>query len=363
MWRRRECPRGPAKIAGLLTHCGMRCNNAGRLGGAVPGGHNSVPDRDGVVAIKEYSAGADAAGGVGDIHGRAMLVLLCLIWGVTWPLMKIALDQIPPLGMRATSAGLGTLTVLAICLVTRRSFRIANARAWAHVVVSSLLNIVAFSVFTAFAQITAATSRVTIVTYTLPIWMVLLAWPVLGERPNRMQGLAMALCALGLAVLTRPLAVSGIPLGIVLAAASGFSWAAGTVYLKWARIEADPMGVVNWQILISFVVIAACAAIFEGRPHLETVHADALLALAFTGVVGNGVAYGLWFAIVRRLPAVTASLGILSVPVIGVVSSILMLGERPTAADIVGFALIFAASACVLFSAPVAAREGKSATA
>ncbi len=63
---------------------------------------------------------------------------------------------------------------------------------------------------------------------------------------------------------------------------------------------------------------------------------------------GSGIAYGLWFDIVRRLPAVTASLGVLSVPVIGIIASVAILGEVPSAADIVGFALIFAASACVM---------------
>jgi drug/metabolite transporter (DMT)-like permease len=59
---------------------------------------------------------------------------------------------------------------------------------------------------------------------------------------------------------------------------------------------------------------------------------------------------------------VTVSLGVLGSPVIGVASSILVLGERPTAADIVGFALILAASACVLLSAPAVASEVKSVT-
>ena len=69
-----------------------------------------------------------------------------------------------------------------------------------------------------------------------------------------------------------------------------------------------------------------------------------------SGVLGTGTAYGLWFSIIRRLPAMTASLGVLGSPVIGVISSVLILGERPTPTDIIGFALILAASACVLLS-------------
>jgi drug/metabolite transporter (DMT)-like permease len=283
-----------------------------------------------------------------DTGAKLMLVLLCCIWGVSWPVMKIALEQIPPFGMRASSAAFGALTLYFVCLAKRRSLRIATAKAKVHVVIAALLNIVGFSALTGFAQIATATSRVIIVAYTLPIWSALLAWPFLGERPTGMQAVALGLCAAGLAILIYPLTATGLPLGALLAMGAAVSWAAGTVYLKWAQIDADPLGVTSWQVTIGFVVLAACMMLFEGGLDLRTAHPEALLATAFVGVLSNGIAYGLWFAIVGQLPAVTASLGVLSVPVIGVVASMIILGEVPTIADIVGFALIFAASACVL---------------
>jgi drug/metabolite transporter (DMT)-like permease len=86
----------------------------------------------------------------------------------------------------------------------------------------------------------------------------------------------------------------------------------------------------------------------EGSLHVWPLHAPALIAMIFSALVGSALAYLLWFEIVRRLPATTATLGVLSVPVIGVIASMLMLGERPTLPDVVGFALILAAAACVL---------------
>ena len=127
------------------------------------------------------------------------------------------------------------------------------------------------------------------------------------------------------------------------------SWAAGTVYLKWARIDADPMAIAIWQVVISFFVIGACMMIFEGGPDFHAAHVDGVMATMLSGLLGTGVAYGLWFTVIRRLPAMTASLGVLGSPVIGVIASVLVLGERPTSTDIVGFALILAASACALF--------------
>lgn len=292
-----------------------------------------------------------------DVGAQLMLVVLCLIWGVTWPLMRIALNEIPPFSMRTVTAALGALTLYVFCRVKGHSLWLRTAKARAHVVAAALLNVVAFSVLGSFAQLTAATSRVTILVYTMPIWAVLLAWLFLRERPTRMQTLALALCAGGLAILIYPLAATHIPPGILLALATGISWAAGTIYMKWARIDADPMGVACWQVVVAFLVLIACMVIFEGGPHFAGASAVALLCTVSTGFLANGVAYGLWFAIIRRVPAATASLGVLGSPVIGVIASVLILGERPTAADLVGFALIFAASTCVLLArkAPVAA--------
>jgi len=297
------------------------------------------------------------ASGRGDVSARLMLVLLCLIWGVTWPIMRIALYEVPPLSMRTVTAALGAMTLYAACRFQGRSLHVARARDWLHLTIASLLNIVAFTVFGSFAQLTAATSRVAILAYTMPIWAVLLAWPLLGERPSRVQTFALMLCIAGLGTLIYPLAETKIQPGIWLALLTGVSWAAGTVYLKWAQIKADPMGVATWQVTIAFFITGAFMLTFEGGLHFGAADTKALLATASTGFLANGVAYGLWFAIVRRLPAATASLGVLGSPVIGVVASMLILGERPTAADYIGFALIFAASACVLSArkAPVAA--------
>jgi drug/metabolite transporter (DMT)-like permease len=285
-----------------------------------------------------------------DIGARLMLVALGLIWGITWPVMKIALNEIPPLTMRATAAIFGAVTYYLMCVFMRRSLRIASPKAWAHILVGSLLNIVAFSLFSPFAQLMATTSRVAILAYTMPIWSTLLAWPFLGERPNRVQATALVLCATGLAILIYPLTTNGIPLGIVFALAVGVCWGGGTVYLKWAHIEADQMGAGSWQMTIAAVILVACMLIFDGGPHFGGAHRDGILATAWTGIAGNGIAYALWFTIIRRLPAVTASLGVLASPVIGVIGSFLLLGEVPTAPDMIGFALIFVASACVLLT-------------
>jgi drug/metabolite transporter (DMT)-like permease len=284
-----------------------------------------------------------------------MLAVLCVVWGVTWPIMRIALSEVPPFTMRTLSTLVGGLALFAVCLVMRRDLRLPGAKGFIHVAVGSLLNVASFSVFSTFAQLHAETSRVAIVSYTMPIWSVVLAWVFLRERPTGMQPFAVALCIVGLAVLIYPLAAAGLPIGIALALCTGVSWAAGTVYLKWARIAADPMAIALWQVVIAFFVIAACMLFIDGGPDFHAAHVKGVTATILSGLLGTGTAYGLWFSIIRRLPAMTASLGVLGSPVIGVIVSVLVLGERPTVPDMIGFALILSASAIALFSRPTAA--------
>jgi drug/metabolite transporter (DMT)-like permease len=290
-----------------------------------------------------------------DATAKLMLLLLSLAWGLTWPAMRVALAEIPVFSMRTVSLGLGALTLVIVVAAQRRKIMMPNATAWAHVFVASILNIVGFSLLSSFALLQAATSRVAILSYTMPIWAALFAWLVLGERFSRARIAALALCVAGMTVLIAPLAGAGIPIGLLLALGTGVSWAAGTVYLKWARIDADPVVVAAWQLVIGFLVVVVALPFVEGGLHLDQAHPPAVFGMVFTGAVGSGLAYFLWFKIVGRLPAMTASLGILSVPGVGVVSTAALLGEWPTAPDIVGFALIFAASACVLLPSREAA--------
>jgi drug/metabolite transporter (DMT)-like permease len=285
-----------------------------------------------------------------ETTARLMLVVLSLGWGTTWPVMRIALNEVPPFSMRVATMFCGAVTLAVLALLGRRSLALHGRRAVLHVVVAGLFNVVSFTVLTPFAQLHAATSRVSILVYSMPIWATLMARVFLGERITGMRAAAFALCVAGLGVLMAPLAGAGLPVGLLLALGAALGWAAGTIYLKWADLHEEPMAVTFWQVVLGFVVIAICQRVVEGPLHLWPIRTTTLVALVFAGAVGSGIAYFLWFEIVRRLSAMTASLGVLSVPAVGVVSSVILLGERPTLSDIAGFALILSASACVLLA-------------
>jgi drug/metabolite transporter (DMT)-like permease len=118
--------------------------------------------------------------------------------------------------------------------------------------------------------------------------------------------------------------------------------------MKWARIKGDLLAIAFWQVMVGAVIFAILYPIFEGLPKWQPLHWQTWCGLLYNGVLGTGIAYFIWFNIIGRLSTAMASLGSLINPVVGIIGAMLILGDRPTVPDMIGFALILGAAACVL---------------
>ncbi|MGI8526819.1 MAG: DMT family transporter [Pseudolabrys sp.] len=283
---------------------------------------------------------------------KLLVVLLGFAWGFNWIAAFYALQEVPPWSLRFVSTGLGALTLLAAAYVS--GHRLAGtAVQFKHITVAGFLNVSVFNICAAFAQIFGATSRAVVITYSMPIWAAALTWLVFGDRLDKMRIGALVLCIAGLAILVGPLFMRGAPLGVVFVLGCAFAWTLATVYMRWADIDIDPLVNAMWQLLIGTALIAIGMLAVEGAPRVWPLRITSAMAMLYIALFGTGLAHFLWWSIVGKLPTVTASLGSLLVPVVGVTASTVLLGERPTVTDIVGFALIFAAAACVLLQRSV----------
>jgi drug/metabolite transporter (DMT)-like permease len=278
---------------------------------------------------------------------RLLVVVMGLGWGFNWVAARIILETLPPWTMRALGIGLGDLTLFTAALVTGVTLRVPRGER-RKILIAGFFNVAVFNVCSAYAQVYGTTSRAIVIAYSMPIWAALLAHFVLKEKLNAVKLASLALCAIGLGILIFPLARSGIPFGALFALICAWTWAAGTVYLKWAKIKAATLAIAAWQLLFGWLMLAAGTLIFEGVPHLWPLPMHTVAWIGYNGLIGMGLAYFLWFVVIDRLPATTASLGSLLVPVVGVIGSAWLIGERPSATDIVGFACIFSAAASVL---------------
>jgi drug/metabolite transporter (DMT)-like permease len=281
-------------------------------------------------------------------RARLLLVLLAFVWGLSWPITKIALEEVGVFTLRALGFSISAASLFAVIFLQGRSPSIPRGAPWLHLFVASVFNVIGFGLFSSYAQLAATTSRVVIINYSMPVWGSLMAWLILHERPTTIGSIGLVLCMAGLATLIVPVATTQSGAGMLLALGCALCWGAGAIYMKWARIPGDLLAVTAWQTAIGGVFFGAGLFIFQGAPEPSPVSVRAMLAIAYNGLIGTGLAYILWFAIIERLPTTTASLGTLLNPVVGVIGSILILGERLTITDVAGFALIFAAAACVL---------------
>jgi drug/metabolite transporter (DMT)-like permease len=281
---------------------------------------------------------------------KLLLLALSFCWGLSWSAMRIALDEVSPWSMRLIGYSIGAATLLILLKAQGRSLYIPPGRDRLHVVLAALFIVVAFGIAGTFAQLMANTSRVIIVNYSMPVWSSLMAYFVLGERIDKRAAMGLALCIAGLAVLVAPVAEESMrePIGLLLALVCALGWGGGTVYMKWARIKGDLLAITFWQVVVGVIAFAIGYLTFEGIPHFEPLQWRTWGGLLFNGILGTGIAYFIWFNIIGRLSTVMASLGSLINPVVGVIGAMILLGDRPTGPDLIGFALIFAAAACVM---------------
>jgi len=268
---------------------------------------------------------------------------LAVLWGLNWPAVKIAVSEVPPFTLRMIGLGAGALLLLAFAAARGRPLAIGRS-SWVPLAIAGIFNIAVFNLATVFAQLNTSTSRAAILTFTTPLWAILLAYLVLGERPDRARWTALGIGMFGIAVLALPLATGGItPLGILFPMIAAVSWAAGSVYQKSHPIEGDRMVMTAYQLLLASAV-AGIGYLAAGEVMPRSLSTGAWVAIVFHVIGATALAYVLWFTLLARVSVAAASLTTLAIPVVGVVGAMTIVGERPAALDYVGFVAVLAAA-------------------
>jgi drug/metabolite transporter (DMT)-like permease len=205
--------------------------------------------------------------------------------------------------------------------------------------------------FSTLSLLWLSVAEAALLVYTMPIWAMLLAWPVLGERPTARGVTALALSTAGVGVL---LTARGGPAvgpeklpGVLLALAAAILFALGAVASRGRPLALPPLASVAWQVGLGCLPMAVAGMLFE-RPDLSAVTSLGWAAMAYMAVVSMGLCYLSWFAALRRLPAATASMATLLAPLVGVVAAALALGEPLGAREGVALGLTFGGVALAL---------------
>jgi len=278
----------------------------------------------------------------------ALLAMLTLGWGFNWPMMKLAVNEVPVLTFRALCLAVGAASMFAIARASRQ-IMIPKRQEWPQLFATSLLNVAAWNVLIAYGVLLLPAGRSVILAYTMPLWVALLSAPVLHEplTPRRMLGVALGTTGMLVLIGSELTALRAAPTGTLLVIGAAVSWAAGTVMMKRFPSQLPTTSFTGWQMLLGGIPLLLGALAFDGgKVHLPSVQAT--VAVLYNMFIAFVLCYWAWFKIVSRASAVVSALGTLLIPVVGVISSMLVLAERPTWQEFTAMALVLAAIGTVI---------------
>ncbi|MGE0717308.1 MAG: DMT family transporter [Alphaproteobacteria bacterium] len=278
----------------------------------------------------------------------ALLSVVWMAWGLSYPIMKVALDAIDLWSSRCIVMLTGSAALLLVATTRGASLRVPRDL-WPHLAVAAVFNMSIFQIGMSYGVLLLSPGRTALLIYTMPIWTAVLAALFLGERPSPRQLGALALGVAGVIVLmTQDLSnLVNAPAGAGFTLMAAFSFAVGTVLMKRRAWRADITVVAGWQLLVGAVPLLVIRFATGAHTDWATVPLEGWLATAFLALIANALAYIAWFRVVTALPATISGIGTLAVPVIGLVSSALALGEfvgwrEITALLCIGSALVIA---------------------
>jgi drug/metabolite transporter (DMT)-like permease len=274
------------------------------------------------------------------------LFTLTLIWGYNWVVMKLAVQYASPFQFAALRTFLGAVMLFIVIALTKRPLALKE---FPTMLLLGLLQTCGFTGLLIWALVEGSAGKTAVLAYTMPFWVMLFAWPMLGEKVQGWQWLAVAFALFGMLLIFDPLHIKSDGFSMFLAVCSGISWAISAIISKKLHHRAPELDVLNitaWQTFLGCIPIVIVALILPSPPIQWT--QTFMLTLVFSMFLSGSLAWVLWVYALQRLPAGSASMGTMLAPIIGVISAWLQLGEVPTTIELIG--MIFVVLALVLIS-------------
>jgi drug/metabolite transporter (DMT)-like permease len=265
------------------------------------------------------------------------LFVLSLTWGYTWVIAKQALTYAPPFAFAAERC-IGA--ALALALIVKFLGKPLKLVAPGATLAIALAQVTGFMGFQTWALVEGGPGKTAVLIFTMPIWTLLMAWPVLGERVRGRQWLAAASTLGGLLLIIEPWAMHASLFSKFLGVMAAVCWAVGTVLVKRLRNRqrVDLLSLTMWQMVLGALPLMLLAWLVPERP--TDWNAVYIGIITFMSIVSTAMCWWLWIYILDKVPAWEASLSVLGTPVIALVSSRLVLGEEFKLSEMAGILLI-----------------------
>ena len=270
-----------------------------------------------------------------------VLAALTFAWGFNWTAMKVALAEISPWTFRSLCLGLGSAVLFAVLRAGGQPLAVPRDQ-WLRLAVLAFFNITLWNILIAFGLTMIASGRAAIVAYTMPAWAAPLSVWLLGERITSAKaiGLGLAMAGLALLLIDSFADLGAAPLGSLLTLAAAVSWAFGAVLQKRYPVALPAGAYTAWIMLLGGVPIFAGALVLDDWHALPQTSLHALLGLTYNVLIAFAFAHWAWIKIATSVPVTVFSLSMSIIPVVGVFSGMLFLGEHPTWAEYCALLLV-----------------------
>jgi O-acetylserine/cysteine efflux transporter len=294
---------------------------------------------------------------------RLLACLVAVLWGVNFLAIHVSLEHWPPLLLAAVR--FLVIAVPAVALVPRPAVPVRWLLGY-----GLGFGTLQFLFLYIALRVGMPTGLASLVLQASAPFTVLLGALLLRERLAPRQAVGIGLAVLGLAAIAVARAQSAALLPVLLTLLGALGWALGNLAnrlaLREARGPVNPMHLVLWMSVVPPLPMLAASAVVEGPDAWWTAlsvavtpaGAPGLLGLAYTVVLGTLVGSGIWTVLMRRHPAGVVAPYSLLVPVVGMATAALALGERPTAVELVAAVVIVGG---VLLGTPRAVRPSPAA--
>jgi drug/metabolite transporter (DMT)-like permease len=277
-----------------------------------------------------------------------------ILFGLSWPIIKIGLEASTPLWFAAARATLSATTAfLLLACLGRLAW--PHRADWPIVLSVGALQLSCFFAFSNLGVQSLPAGRSSVLAYTTTLWIVPLSL-LIGEKAGWRAVAGVLLGLAGIVVLVDPLRFDwndmAIVWGHIWLLLAGFTWAIAIVHIRRHRWKLAPLDALPWQMSVATVLLWALALIAEPAGHLELERTELWISLLYIGAFAGPIATWAAVSVGRALPPVIGSMGMLRVPLLSIASSVVLLGETITAPLAIGTALVIAGIAVVILDRP-----------
>jgi len=271
-----------------------------------------------------------------------LLVLVILLWGVNWPVMKEVVGHMPPISFVASRLLLGAVSLL-IFTAALRQLRLPSKADLPVILSVGVLQMGLFMLLVTIAVQYVPAGRAGILAYTTPLWVVPLALIFLKEKVGWAKAGGLLIGLVGVGVLFNPAAFDWtqrpVLLGNGLLMLAALIWACNIVHVRRHRWVGTPLQLAPWQMMLAALIATIAALLTEDQSHIDW-SGQLVVLLIYNGPIATAFCFWAMVTVNRALPAITTSLSVLGVPVVGLLSSATWLREPLTLTNLLGLGLI-----------------------